>query len=268
MSRLVYRSDANRHSAGSLPRRTILEKVCIKELFFSEHTSVQWTLNIVEKINPFAVLVFRGTSGFENWLANLKVMQSPWKYGGQVHSGFKAIFLEIKAEIKSALQGITKPVFYTGHSLGAALAVLAASVWPPQATYTFGSPRVGDAVFRERLSGQSIYRITNDRDIVTSVPPSRIPFEFCHVGEAFRFQLPGGQIPASDSTVDTNTPETGRSPAGVDQNGLFSNPPRFLSEHAPINYSAGLAQYLLENPDIGTCKQTRLEEGHGPRTYR
>ena len=201
-------------------------------------------------------------------MATLKVLHSPWKYGGQVHGGFKAIFMEIQAEIESALHGIAEPVFYTGHSLGGALAVLAASVWPPRATYTFGSPRVGDAVFRESLSEYSIYRITNDRDIFTSVPPSRIPFEFCHVGKAFRLQVPQGQMPTSDSTVDTNTPETGRAPVSLDPNGLFSNPPRFLSEHAPINYSAGLAQYLQENPDIDTRKQARLKEGHGPQTDR
>ena len=36
-------------------------------------------------------------------------------------------------------------MLYTGHSMGDALAILAASLRRPRAVYTFGAPRMGDA---------------------------------------------------------------------------------------------------------------------------
>jgi triacylglycerol lipase len=232
MSRLIYRSNRAAGWPDTPSRMTILRKVGIKELTFVRRKNAQWALNRVEGAVLVAVLVFRGTSGFENWLANLKVIQSPWERGGKVHSGFKAIFLEIRDELEAVLRSIAAPIIFTGHSLGGALAVLAASFWRPMATYTFGAPRVGDSVFRESLSRQSIFRIANQRDIVPSVPPSRIPFEFCHIGESVLFQIP-------DECVDSNT-------TSVDNSRLFAYPPRILSEHAPINYSASLVRHLKE----------------------
>lgn len=230
MSRLIYRDDRAAGWPDTPSRMTILKKVRAKELTFVRRKNAQWALNRVDGAVPVAVLVFRGSSGFENWLANLKVIQSPWECGGQVHSGFKAIFLEIRDELAAILRSIAAPVIFTGHSLGGALAVLAASLWRPMATYTFGAPRVGDAVFRDSLSRQSIFRIANERDIVPSVPPSRIPFEFCHIGESVLFQIPEESVDADITSVDDSR--------------LFAYPPRVLSEHAPINYSVSLARHL------------------------
>jgi hypothetical protein len=233
MCRLIYRNNRAAGWPETPSRMTILREVRIKELTFVTRKSAQWALNWVEGAVPVAVLVFRGTSGFDNWLANLKVFQSPWESGGLVHSGFKAIFLEIRDELEAVLRSIAAPMIFTGHSLGGALAVLAASLWRPMATYTFGAPRVGDAVFRNSLSRLSIFRITNERDIVPSVPPSRIPFEFCHIGESVQFQIP-------DENVDQDNP-------AVDNSRLLAYPPRVLSEHAPINYSVSLVRHLEED---------------------
>ena len=55
-------------------------------------------------------------------------------------------------------------ICFTGHSLGAALAVLAFSRFadPDISLYTFGCPRIGDAAFRDRVlsnTGKGIYRL-------------------------------------------------------------------------------------------------------------
>ena len=68
----------------------------------------------------------------------------------------------------------------TGHSLGAALATLAADRYGNvQGLYTYGSPRVGDRNFKEDFNVNA-YRFVNNSDIVTKVPPAGT---YLHVGE-------------------------------------------------------------------------------------
>ena len=63
-------------------------------------------------------------------------------------------------------------VFFTGHSLGGALATLAASRWNTVTThlYTYGSPRVGGKKFIQSFLTRNRYRFRNNNDIVTRVP--------------------------------------------------------------------------------------------------
>jgi triacylglycerol lipase len=77
-------------------------------------------------------------------------------------------------------------VWFAGHSLGAALATLAADRFPAAAgVCTIGSPRVGDRAFAAEFDarfGARALRFVNDTDIVTHVPtPFPAPYE--HVGQ-------------------------------------------------------------------------------------
>ena len=63
-------------------------------------------------------------------------------------------------------------LWITGHSLGAALATLCASRYGNvQGVYTFGSPRVGNNGFKEKLQVK-IYRVVNNDDIVARARPN------------------------------------------------------------------------------------------------
>jgi hypothetical protein len=74
-----------------------------------------------------------------------------------------------------------KLVWITGHSLGGALATMAAArlvgegvLRPEQigGIYTFGQPRVGDAHFAQAYAlGARHFRVVHDNDVVTQVPP-------------------------------------------------------------------------------------------------
>jgi triacylglycerol lipase len=116
------------------------------------------------------------------------------------HEGFQKAFDAAWDEIKPAIENSTRPLFFTGHSLGAALAVLAAekacdSGMMPAAVYTFGMPRAGGAIFAARYNeklGDRTFRLVHGGDIVPCIPewfarllpPGR--FQFQHVGQMLR----------------------------------------------------------------------------------
>ena len=67
-------------------------------------------------------------------------------------------------------------MYFTGHSLGGALAILAATLISPTrhgAVYTFGAPRVANYKFFFGLK-MPIFRVVNSADIVPRVPPGII----------------------------------------------------------------------------------------------
>ena len=174
LSRLIYRRDS---------RDTILARVGLCERRFFDRDSTQGAL--LETVPgrhaaPFAVLVFRGTLDIRDWLANLHILPWRWPGGGFVHGGFAEALDAVWDEIAAALEQVRVPLFYTGHSLGAALATLAAARMPPHAVYTFGSPRVGDAGFARHLADVPVYRLVNHCDLVPTVPPPG-PLKFRHV---------------------------------------------------------------------------------------
>ena len=254
--RVLYRRgpDEIGRLANPVTRVHILKKAKLKEVRFIDKGTAHCSL-ILSKIDPdspFAVLAFRGTTGFETWLSNLNTFQVPWMGDGLVHSGFKKEFYKLWSEVEDLLSELRCPVFYTGHSLGGALAVMAASLMPPRAVYTFGAPKAGDAVFANSLRRIRIYRLINNRDIVPTVPPSQIPFDFCHCGELLSFFHTNGhsQGELSQAQELPNFPAALRQVTSQLRRRLL-DPPDFLIDHAPVNYTAHLAEELLKPDENG-----------------
>jgi len=128
-------------------------------------------------------LVFRGTVTVEEWIRNLNISLAPFLRDGfgRVHEGFLQAYTLIRSVVLEALGagGGGKRLFITGHSLGGALATMAAAdvsrgtMYPLPVLYTFGSPRVGDRYFADafnRRNGLASYRIVNTSDVVVSIP--------------------------------------------------------------------------------------------------
>ena len=104
-----------------------------------------------------------------------------------VHQGFLNAFRDIEDKFSVVVERALsnrRPVWFCGHSLGAALATLAAYKYRDRAQglYTFGSPRVGDGSFVNTLISShlqnNICRFVHHRDIVTTVPPEGLPIAF------------------------------------------------------------------------------------------
>lgn len=141
-----------------------------------------------------AFVSFRGTSDVEDWLADLDAVPDdyqPVSGFGQVHAGFQDVYELVRKSIAANLATATagcNQILVTGHSLGAALAVLAAPDifrnMPPNQIeprlITFAGPRVGLTDFATAFNAaiESCFRVVNFLDIVPYVPPA----PYVHVG--------------------------------------------------------------------------------------
>lgn len=128
-----------------------------------------------------AVLVFRGTElDPKDWATDLNTLPVPWATGGKVHQGFGEALSAVWEAVAAALAPVRHRLLFTGHSLGAALATLAASRRTPDALYTYGSPRVGDAAFVSATASIKHHRYVNCCDLVCRLPPEALTFR--HTG--------------------------------------------------------------------------------------
>ena len=153
-----------------------------------------------------------------------------------VHDGFLEAIDPVWDDISKTLEEVKCPIFYTGHSLGAALATLAAArSRVPQALYTFGSPLVGNQAFVDTLNNVAIYRVVDDEDLVTVVPPEILGFR--HVGELHKLKP---LVPETLTPLELKLKELALSVLNLPPISFkdfdLEFPPKILADHAPINY--------------------------------
>jgi triacylglycerol lipase len=102
--------------------------------------------------------------------------------GARFHRGFLEALAEIwdplLAAVDAAMKAKERPLWITGHSLGGALALLAAwrllrSFIPVHQVYTFGSPMIGNATAAEAFQAEfsdKIFRYVDEEDLVPLLP--------------------------------------------------------------------------------------------------
>jgi hypothetical protein len=154
----------------------------------------------------FIIVAFRGTQperGANVW-SDVDFPRTQWREGEQVHEGFKHALDVVWDDLAAALRSVAgASVWFTGHSLGGALATLAADRFAePAGVYTFGSPRVGDPAFVSgfnRRHQDRSFRYVNDHDLVATVPPSILGFG--HVDSERRIEEKGTLSPSPGASL-------------------------------------------------------------------
>jgi pimeloyl-ACP methyl ester carboxylesterase len=229
LSRLVYRHDIEESATPLQPLRSqVLAAAGLRQLAFFQapNTDTQGILVRSDGLAPFAALVFRGTEGKIRDIAHdLEVRMRPLRnHAARVHEGFSRALDAVWDRVAAELDRLDCPVWYAGHSLGAAVATVAAARRAPRAVYTFGSPRVGNAAFATALADVPVFRVVNGEDMVATVPPESLGYR--HVGELHRLAAPPGS--------------TNHAGFAAWLHGLKA-PPKPLADHAPASYVERLA---------------------------
>lgn len=129
----------------------------------------------------YFLMSFRGTQELFDLGVDLYAERLEFTEGvGKVHAGFYKAFKSAQSFIDQAVpSNLEKPIIVCGHSLGGALANLAAAYLRKKnhskvMLYTFGCPLVGDSEFSHHFSKiQPIisYRFVHNRDLVIMIPP-------------------------------------------------------------------------------------------------
>lgn len=160
------------------------------------------TQGFVASNDQMVVVAFRGTEPvIRDWMTDARAARLSFA-PGSVHRGFLRAFTSIwdqtQAEIRRHQTG-KQTLWFTGHSLGGALATLAVAKLrlsqPPQEVqglYTFGCPRVGDLDFREAFDtdfSARAFRYVNEDDIVPRLAPEELGYH--HVGRLLWFDAAG-----------------------------------------------------------------------------
>ncbi len=153
------------------------------------------------------IVSFRGSDDLGDWFNDIDLIKMDGSRKGKVHRGFNRVLDRAWAVIEETIsawqnealrQGQPAPgLFFTGHSLGAAIATLAAERLHIKGQridglYTFGSPRVGDSAFSEHFNEAlkaCTFRFINSNDLVTRMPPR--PMDYNHVGQLYYFNAKG-----------------------------------------------------------------------------
>ena len=172
------------------------------------------------------IIVFRGTQEPEEWIANLNAKQINYQsnnpQAGQVHQGFHNLYFNgVKQWLQKEINRLNPaiPCYITGHSLGGAIAVLAAldlalnfsNLKEQIQMYNYAPPRVGNPTFAEFYSDlvPNSYRVVNQADSTWLLPPSQLDNSiYLHVGQRWSFinqtgdLNPNHQLAAYQDAID------------------------------------------------------------------
>jgi hypothetical protein len=172
-----------------------------------------------------ALLAFRGTEADNNndKVADVEIDRT-LEADALVHSGFKRYLDSVWGQVTQCVAGyranhLNQNLCITGHSLGGALATLAFTRLndPASSLITFGCPRVGNPAYCNVISAaartRACYRVVDNLDIVTHVPPDLLNF-YAHPSIAIYWLDPGHRLIVNPPDLPSDSAAIAMLPGG------------------------------------------------------
>ncbi len=230
--------------------QAVLRRVGLEEQGYFTANGIHAAL-VSAKDQSYSVLVFRGTSQLKNWMTHANIVP----FRNNAHRGYENALEVIWAELGPALENVSGKLFFTGHSMGGALAALSARRHAPSAAYTFGAPPVANRLLADEYKINSnsvpVYRLVNYRDVVITAPLGS-----AHLGELHYFGHDHSLrvAPAPDAVQKDQR----RGPRAIMRHlnkAKWLALPERLCDHSPQNYVAN-----LERLNLGKSSTQRMVE--------
>ena len=177
------------------------------EHFYTKHKMpfpIEDTEAYLAASDHMILVAFRGTEPAEirDWLSDANTPVMPYAVkNGLVHLGFNQALASVYQRVRDKIKEVRtndQTLWFTGHSLGGALAMLAAAKMyfeEPKlladGVYTFGQPRTCDRFLAKAYDAafeSRHFRFVNNNDVVPQVPPEPV---FHHVKTTMYFDSDG-----------------------------------------------------------------------------
>lgn len=176
---------------------------------------------VVARKGDISVIAIRGTETQHQWLEDFTAIAQPIEQGAWwMHHGFNDVWNSIAASLQNAWNTASSAkaqVYITGHSLGAAVALIMGVHHPEAFTWTFAGPAVFSPI-HGLPPAANVVRVVNTKDLVPKVP---IPPLYAHIG---------AQVTVAGAADQFN----------------------FALQHGLNTYSAGLTQLLGQSGSAGS----------------
>ena len=164
----VDQSRIDRETASGVAKTTLLE-------------DCDW--GVVARKSNISVIAIRGTETQHQWLEDFTAIAQPVAHQAWwIHRGFDEVWNSLAVSLQKAWDTACSAgaqVYITGHSLGAAVALIMGVYHPEAETWTFAGPAVFSPIHGLPPSA-NIARIVNPKDLVPRVP---LPPVYEHIGE-------------------------------------------------------------------------------------
>ncbi|KAL8924995.1 MAG: hypothetical protein Q9172_002424 [Xanthocarpia lactea] len=164
----------------------------------------------IDNTRALTVLAFRGSSSVRNFVADANFLAEPTDIcpSCTAHNGFWDSWVEARPGVLAALKtaAASHPnnrVIVTGHSLGGAIADLAAAEIRNSGItadlYTYGAPRIAGKTLSDYITNQNKggnYRVTHKDDPVPRLPP--VVLGFVHISPEYYISSPNNVVPTAN----------------------------------------------------------------------
>lgn len=182
---------------------------------------------VIARNGDVSVIAIRGTDTPHQWVDDFTAISQPVHHESWwIHRGFEDVWKSIVASLQKAwdiASSANAKVYITGHSLGAAVALIMGAHHPEASTWTFAGPAVFSPI-NALPPSSNVLRIVNPNDLVPRVP---LPPLFEHIGQEINI------VGAGD-------------------------PLDFALQHSLDTYGAGLAKYGEGTPEpLGATATSR-----------
>ena len=145
-------------------------------MIFTDHNDFGMAVKTKDKF----IIAFRGTDDRSDVISDINVIPLYKKKYGWIHRGVYNAAEELIGQVKNAIKYLNadnKPIYITGHSLGGAMACIAALMLENEGYHisgviTFGAPKCGKSGFKAKFQKEIVHskQYMFDRDPVPKVP--------------------------------------------------------------------------------------------------